>query len=64
MSPATIRFLRLRNREGCDIYLHPYAGQRNAGYILLDLDTANPAVLETMRRDGHIRVHPCASVAT
>src|SRR6266853_1351097 len=37
-SAATIRFLRLRNGEGCDIYLHPYAEDRNAGYILLDLD--------------------------
>jgi hypothetical protein len=51
-SAATIRFLRLRNREGCDIYIHPYAEDRNAGFILLDLDAAPPAVLQTMRRDG------------
>jgi hypothetical protein len=60
-SAATIRFLRLRNREGCDIYLHPYAEARNAGYLLLDLDTAAPAVLETMRRDG---LEPCVVLHT
>ena len=51
-SAATIGFLRVRNREGCDVYIHPYAEGRNAGYILIDLDAAHPAVLETMRRDG------------
>ena len=56
---ATLRFLRLRNREGCDIYIHPYAEDRNAGYILLDLDTADPSVLETMRQDG---LEPCVVV--
>jgi len=60
-SAATIRFLRLRNREGCDIYLHPYAEARNAGYILLDLDVADPAVLETLRRDG---LEPCVLLQT
>ena len=60
-SPATIRFLRLRNREGCDVYLHPYAEGQNAGYILLDLDAADPAVLETMRRDG---LEPCVVLET
>src|SRR5215470_2136284 len=25
---ATIRFLRVRNREGCDVYIHPYAQDR------------------------------------
>ena len=44
-SAATIRFLRLRNRQGCDIYIHPYSGDRNAGYILLDLDTASPTAV-------------------
>jgi len=58
---ATIRFLRLRNREGCDIYVHPYAGDRNAGYILLDLDAAQPRVLETMRADG---LDPCIVLQT
>jgi hypothetical protein len=60
-SAATIRFLRLRNREGCDIYIHPYAEDRNAGYILLDLDAANSTVLKTMRRHG---LEPCVVVQT
>jgi hypothetical protein len=60
-SAATIRFLRLRNREGCDVYLHPYAEDWNAGYILLDLDAANPTVVEAMRRDG---LEPCVVVQT
>jgi hypothetical protein len=58
---ATIRFLRLRNREGCDIYVHPYAGDRNAGYVLLDLDVAPPTVLEAMRADG---LEPCVVLQT
>lgn len=58
---ATIRFLRLRNREGCDIYIHPYAGFQNAGYILLDLDAAQPTVLETMRAEG---LEPCVVLQT
>jgi hypothetical protein len=32
VNPATIRFLRIRNREGCDIYIWPYAQDQNAGY--------------------------------
>ena len=58
---ATVRFLRLRNREGCDIYIHPYAEHRNAGYVLLDLDAADPMVLEAMRTDG---IEPCVVVQT
>jgi hypothetical protein len=58
---ATIRFLRVRNREGCDVYLHPYAEDRNAGYILIDLDGADPAVLSAMRVNGH---EPCAVLQT
>jgi len=54
--PATVRFLRIRNREGCDVYLQPFAGDRNAGYILVDLDHAEPSVLDAMRRNGH---EPC-----
>jgi RepB DNA-primase from phage plasmid len=53
---AAVRFLRIRNREGCDIYMHPWAEDHNAGYILIDLDRADPAVLEIMRARGH---HPC-----
>ena len=52
-SAATVRFLRDRNREGCDVYLQPYAGDQNAGYILLDLDRVPPAVIATMRGQGH-----------
>src|SRR6266496_5684588 len=40
LSPATVRFLRIRNREGCDVYIWPCAEDQNAGYILLDLDRA------------------------
>ena len=36
--PATVSFLRIRNREGYDVYFRPYTGAHNAGYILLDLD--------------------------
>jgi len=54
--PDTLRFLRIRNREGCDVYLQPFAGNQNAGYILVDLDAAPPSVLESMRRNGHA---PC-----
>jgi hypothetical protein len=53
---ATIRFLRARNREGCDVYIHPYAQDRNAGYIFIDLDNADPAALSSMRANGH---EPC-----
>ena len=58
---ATVRFLRVRNREGCDIYIHPYAQERNSGYILVDLDRASPAVVETMLANGH---GPCVVLQT
>jgi len=61
VSASTIRFLRARNREGCDIYLYPYAGNQNAGYILVDLDAAQPTVWETMRAHGHT---PCVVLQT
>jgi hypothetical protein len=61
IQPATIRFLRVRNREGCDIYIHPYTQERNAGYILVDLDQASPAVVESMRTNGH---EPCVVLQT
>ena len=61
MHPATIQFLRIRNREGCDIYLLPYAADRNAGYILVDLDHDNPATIERMRADGW---DPCVVLQT
>ena len=60
-APA-VRFLRMRNREGCDIYIQPYAAQdQNAGYILVDLDRTNPAVIESMRANGH---DPCVVLQT
>jgi DNA primase RepB-like protein len=58
---ATLRFLRIRNREGCDVYIQPYAEDRNAGYILLDLDRAAPSVLTTMWANGH---EPCVVLQT
>ena len=58
---ATIRFLRVRNREGCEVYLHPYAEDRNAGYILIDLDQADPVVLSAMCANGH---EPCVVLQT
>ncbi|HUB34102.1 MAG TPA: DNA-primase RepB domain-containing protein [Bryobacteraceae bacterium] len=58
---ATIRFLRVRNREGCDVYVQPYDGNRNAGYILVDLDHARPTTIATMRAHGH---DPCVVLQT
>ena len=43
---AVVRFLRIRNREGCDVYIQSYAENHNAGYVLLDLDHGDPYVLE------------------
>ena len=60
-SAATVRFLRGRNREGCDVYLQPYVSDQNAGYILLDLDGAQPAVIAAMRAQGH---DPCVVLQT
>jgi hypothetical protein len=56
-----VRFLRLRNREGFDVYARPYAGNRKAGYILLDRDVAAPGILPTMRAQ---RQEPCVVVRT
>jgi len=61
LHPATVSFLRIRNREGCDVYLHPYADGRNAGYILLDLDRAAAGVVQRMHDNGH---DPCVVLAT
>ena len=58
---ATIRFLRARNGEGCDVYIHPYAGNQNAGYILVDLDRADATVVDRLRVNGH---DPCVVVQT
>ena len=61
LNPASVRFLRIRNREGCDVYIWPYGEDQNAGYIRLDLDRASPAVLETMWANGH---EPCVVLQT
>jgi hypothetical protein len=60
-SGPTVGFLRARNREGCDIYIHPYAEAQNAGYILLDLDAARPTVVHALRSDG---LEPCVILQT
>ena len=59
--PATISFLRIRNREGCDVYIQPYADSQNAGYILLDLDRTAARVVPRMRDNGH---DPCVVLQT
>ena len=61
MNLATIRFLRARNREGCDIYVHPYAQDHNSGYILVDLDRGDPTVVACMCAHGH---EPCVVLQT
>jgi hypothetical protein len=50
---GTVRFLRVRNREGCEAYIHPYREERNPGYLLVDLVHTDRAVIETMRAAGH-----------
>jgi hypothetical protein len=59
--PATLRFLRVRNREGCDVYLQPYAENHSPGYILVDLDHCRDDTIETMRADG---LAPCVVLQT
>jgi hypothetical protein len=59
--PATVGFLRIRNREGYDVYFRPYAGNHNASYILLDLDDPVPGILARLREQGH---EPCVVVET
>ncbi len=58
---ATVRFLRIRNREGCEVYIQPYAEGQNAGYILVDLDSGDQAVIDRMRANGH---DPCVVLQT
>lgn len=58
---STLRFLRIRNRDGCDVYIQPYAGNCNAGYTLVDLDHGQPAALDRMRANGH---EPCLVLQT
>jgi RepB DNA-primase from phage plasmid len=56
-----VGFLRARNREGFDIYLWPFSVDRNAGYILVDLDRADRQIIHTMRSNGH---EPCVVLQT
>jgi len=58
---ATVGFLRIRNRQGYDVYFRPYAGDHNAGYILLDLDDPAPGILARLRAQGH---EPCVVAET
>ena len=59
--PATIRFLRVRNCEGFDVYIHPYTDKRNAGFVLVDLDDCRAGIVEAMRINGH---DPCVILQT
>lgn len=61
LQPATIRFLRARNRDGFDIFIRPDGWDQNAGYILVDLDRADADVVGRMRRNGH---QPCLVLQT
>src|SRR5713226_5576039 len=58
---AMVRFLRLRNREGYDVFFQPLEGDRNAGYILVDLDRAEDNIIDKMRANGH---EPCVVLRT
>jgi hypothetical protein len=58
---SVVRFLRIRNREGCDVYIQPYAEKHNAGYVLLDLDQGDASVWEEMCAHGH---QPCVLLQT
>jgi len=58
---TTVGFLRIRNREGYDVYFRPCAGDHNAGYILLDLDDPVPGILARLRAQDH---EPCVVVET
>jgi len=60
-SAATVRFLRVRNRQGCDVYVQPYADVHNTGYILVDLDRVQPTTIATMCAHGH---DPCVVLQT
>lgn len=60
-APAIVGFLRIRNREGYDVYFRPYAGDHNAGYILLDLDHLVAGILARLHGQGH---EPCVVVET
>lgn len=56
-----VRFLRARNGEGWDVYFQPYAGDHNAGFILLDLDHFRSGIVDRMHAHGH---QPCLLLRT
>ena len=60
LAPTTARFLRARNRAGCEVYFRPHAGADSAGYLLLDFD-AGPCPLADLRAAHHT---PCIVVET
>jgi hypothetical protein len=59
--PAMVRFLRLRNSQGHEVFFRPFVQDRSAGYVLVDLDAANPATIPKMRAGGH---PPCVVLQT
>jgi len=61
LHPAAVRFLRGRNREGCDIYIQPFTDNQNPGYILVDLDHTGTDIIPQMRVNGHA---PCVVLQT
>jgi hypothetical protein len=54
-------FCECATAKGATSNIQPYAGQQNAGYILVDLDRADPTVVEVMRAHGH---DPCVVLET
>lgn len=58
---GTVRFLRARNRDGYDVYFRPFVPDRNAGYILVDLDFCKPIIVDRMIANGH---EPCVVTET
>jgi hypothetical protein len=58
---TNIKFLRIRNRDGFDVYIRPDNWDQNAGFILLDLDRPDDGVLHRMRDNGH---DPCVVLET
>src|SRR5579862_3567779 len=58
---STVKFLRVRNRDGYDVYFQPFLRGCNAGYILVDLDCVQPAIVDLMFANGH---QPCMVTET
>lgn len=60
LAPATARFLRLCNRQSCEVYFRPHAAATETAYLLLDFDV-RPCPLAALRSAGH---SPCLVVQT